>query len=113
MCKRYFSILAQWPRFLISYTCSHCSDTMNRCLPIFQPTDLVMDVPAMRAPSIQRRGSGDSMEDLIRWTPEESDDDDDDDDDGNAGTVEKVSERIASGRKVAGKPMPSKRHETT
>jgi serine/threonine-protein phosphatase 2B catalytic subunit len=47
------------------------------------------------------------MEDLIRRTLEESDDDDD------AGTVERVSERIAAGRKVTGKPMPLKRYETT
>jgi serine/threonine-protein phosphatase 2B catalytic subunit len=79
---------------------------MNGRLPIFQPTDLVTDFLVIPAPGMRRRGSGDSMEDLIRRILEEPDDE-------NAGMVERVSERIASGRKVTGKPMPLKRHETT
>ncbi|KAJ8581260.1 hypothetical protein M405DRAFT_868835 [Rhizopogon salebrosus TDB-379] len=66
---------------------------MNGRLPIFQPTDLVTDFLVIPAPSMRRRGSGDSMEDLIRKILEEPDDE-------NAGMVERVSERIASGRKT-------------
>jgi hypothetical protein len=65
MRKHYFSILVQWSCFLISYACSRRSDMMNGRLPIFQPTDLVTDFPVIHAPSMRRRGSGDSREDLI------------------------------------------------
>jgi serine/threonine-protein phosphatase 2B catalytic subunit len=43
---------------------------------------------------MRRRGSGDSMEDLIRRALEEPDDDDD------SGTIEMVPEHIVAGRKV-------------
>ncbi|KAJ8590567.1 hypothetical protein M405DRAFT_158681 [Rhizopogon salebrosus TDB-379] len=68
---------------------------MNRYLPIFKPTDVVTDFLVIQVPSMRRKGSGDSMEDLIRKILEEPDDE-------NAGMVERVSERIASGRKVRG-----------
>jgi len=68
------------------------SDMKNERLPTFQYTDSMSEFPVIPAPSMWRRGSGDSMEDLIRRTPGESDDDD------NPGTVERVSERIAAGR---------------
>lgn len=67
---------------------------MNERLPIFQPTDAVNDFPVIPAPSMRRRGSGDSMEDLIRRALEEPDDDDD------SGTIEMVPEHIVAGRKV-------------
>jgi serine/threonine-protein phosphatase 2B catalytic subunit len=79
---------------------------MNGHLPIFKPTDVVTDFLVIPVPSMRRKGSGDSMEDLIRQILEEPDNE-------NAGMVERVSERIASGRKVTGKPMPLKRYETT
>lgn len=45
------------------------------------------------------------MEALIRRTLEE--------DEGDGGVVERLAERIASGRKPTGRPRPLKRHETT
>jgi serine/threonine-protein phosphatase 2B catalytic subunit len=65
---------------------------LNERLPIFQPTDSVTNFPVIPAPSMRRRGSGDSMEDMIRRTLE--------DDDDNAGMVGRVPEHIATGRKV-------------
>ena len=106
--RKHFFFHSCSARFLISFNSySRRSDMMNERLPTFQLTDSMSGFPVIPAPSMRRRGSGDSMEDLIRRTLEESDDDDD------AGTVERVSERIAAGRKVTGKPMPLKRYETT
>jgi serine/threonine-protein phosphatase 2B catalytic subunit len=90
---------------------SRRSDLLNERLPIFQPTDSVTDFPVVPAPSMRRRGSGDidgvSMEELIRRALEEPDED------GlQSGTVERIAERVAIGRKVTGKPMPLKRFET-
>jgi len=70
---------------------------MNERLPIFQPMDSVTEFPVIPAPSMRRRGSGDSMEELIRRTLE---DDDDDDDDDTSGTVERMPERMVATRMV-------------
>ncbi|KAJ8584056.1 Metallo-dependent phosphatase [Rhizopogon salebrosus TDB-379] len=85
----------QMRHYIRNFADARRSDMLNERLPIFQPTDSVTNFPVIPAPSMRRRGSGDSMEDMIRRTLEGPDDDDD-----NAGMVGRVPERIATGRKV-------------
>lgn len=101
----------QMRHYIRNFADARRSDLLNERLPIFQPTDSVTDFPVVPAPSMRRRGSGDidgvSMEELIRRALEEPDED------GlQGGTVERIAERVAIGRKVTGKPMPLKRFET-
>lgn len=83
------------------------SDMMNERIPTFEPpVPGAFPVPSMRYPG--RRGSAEgeglNMEALIRRTLEENDD--------AEGAVERLAERLAKGRRVTGRPMPLKRHET-
>ncbi len=80
---------------------------MNERIPTFEPpVPGAFPVPSMRYPG--RRGSAEgeglNMEALIRRTLEEG---------GDVGdAVEKLAEKLAKGRRVTGRPMPLKRHET-
>jgi len=71
---------------------------------MFQPED--NNFPVIPAPSMRRRGSGDSasMDMLIRRTLDEDEEGD---------VVTRLADRIAQVRNPTGKPMPLKRYETT
>lgn len=79
------------------------SDIANERLPHFEPADETF--PVIPAPSM-RRIEGSSVEELIRRALEE-------DEEGEKGVVERIADRIASGRMPTGRPTPLKRFETT
>ncbi|KAL4074387.1 Metallo-dependent phosphatase-like protein [Scleroderma yunnanense] len=98
---------AQMRNYIRSFADARRSDLANERLPHFQPADTTF--PVIPAPSMRRYASGDveglSMEEMIRRALEE--------DNGEGDLVDRISDRIAQGRKVTGRPMPLKRFETT
>lgn len=81
---------------------------MNERLPQFDPntSSSMFPTPSMRMNS--RRNSGDAgemnMEFLIKKTLEDENEE--------GGTVERLAEKIAQGRRLTGRPAALKRHET-
>ncbi|EGN94333.1 hypothetical protein SERLA73DRAFT_114496 [Serpula lacrymans var. lacrymans S7.3] len=97
----------QGTNYIRNFDDARRSDLLNERLPTFQPEGM-QNFPVIPAPSMRRRGSGDidgmTMEELIRKALNEED--------GKATVVERLAERIARGRKVAGRPSTLKRFET-